>query len=322
MLISPDLSSLLMRQHQSVSIFVYSRRLLTAFNTDTQVAAYSGRRRIAKASSTTLMLRRAWKPLAATVVIGTPSYLYYTSKYKQDVFELAVKVRNSDGKTVTMNRTFPLLSLDKVDERIRERAQSETNPRPNGVLWKHTIASLAANDPIEDASSSQIIERDDSDPSAPGDLLFFTVMDGHSGPHTSRLLSKVLINAVVLELNNFIKDPEIVAGSSGFIGSITSTLRSGISAAPSVAGDPKYVSQVIQNAFTKLDQELINGPKNILASSIDIAAAKKGNVPDLSQHPLALPTMLPAISGTWLLIIPHPSVDIEPLRQLCLDGYG
>ena len=246
------------------------------------------------------MLRRAWKPIAATtVLIGTPSYLWYTLKYRQEAFELAVKVRQADGKTVMTNRTFPLLSKDTIDQRIREHATSESNPRPGGIIWKHSTAQLAANDPIEDANSHQIIERDQTDPSAPGDLLFFTVMDGHSGFHTSRLLSRVLINAVALELSTLIHNPSAIIPKAG---GPLSSIKSIFSPSPSslsIAADPKNVASAIQKAFTDLDKELLNAPVQILANSLDKAALKSSTIPDLSQHPMALLTMLPAMSGTF-----------------------
>jgi pyruvate dehydrogenase phosphatase len=207
-----------------------------------------------------------------------------------------VKVRQADGKTIMANRSFPLLSKDTIDERIRQRATSESNSRPGGIIWKHTTAQLAANDPIEDANSHQIIERDQNDPVAPGDLLFFTVMDGHSGHHTSQLLSRVLINAVALELSTLIHNPDAAipktGGSLGLIKSLFS-----LPSSPPNAGDPKNVAFAIQNAFKNLDKELLNAPIQILANSLDEAALKANTVPDLSQHPMALTTMLPAMSG-------------------------
>lgn len=48
---------------------------------------------------------------------------------------------------------------------------------------------MNANDPLEDATANQVIRRDEGD----GDLLFFTVMDGHGGYYTSqvRLLCEI-----------------------------------------------------------------------------------------------------------------------------------
>ncbi|EGO27656.1 hypothetical protein SERLADRAFT_360305 [Serpula lacrymans var. lacrymans S7.9] len=246
------------------------------------------------------MLRRAWKPIAATtVLIGTPSYLYYTFKNRQQTFDLAVRVRGADGKAMLSTRTFSLLSKGAVDERLKEHATSESSPRPGGIVWKHTTAALAANDPYEDAHSNTIIARDASDPSAPGDLLFFAVMDGHGGPHTSRLLSKTLINAVVLELSSFIKGP---GSGSGLVKNVKSLFQSPRADPIAVAADPVAISTVIQGAFTKLDQELLNAPLTLLAANLDDAAIKKNMLPDLSQHPMALATMLPAISGSCALL--------------------
>ncbi|KAF7981678.1 hypothetical protein HWV62_32228 [Athelia sp. TMB] len=243
------------------------------------------------------MLRRAWKPLAATSVLIGPGYYWYTLKYRQEAFELAVKVRQSDGKTVMTTRSIPLLPVESIEARIHERATSESIPRPGGIVWKHSTASLAANDPIEDASSHQIVTRDTNDPSAPGDLLFWTIMDGHGGHHTSQLLSRVLINAVALELSNLIQNP---TKPGGLINNIRSSLFP--SAAQPSAGDPETVATTIQNAFTNLDKELLNAPVQLLANNLDESALKSKAIPDLSQHPMALATMLPAVSGSCALM--------------------
>ncbi|KAH7930669.1 protein serine/threonine phosphatase 2C [Leucogyrophana mollusca] len=248
------------------------------------------------------MLRRAWKPIAATtVLIGTPSYLYYTFT-KQQTFELGVRVRGPDGKPVMTNRTFSLLSKDVVKERLREHATFETKSSPGGITWNHTTAAVAANDPLEDAHSEAIITRDPSDPASPGDWLFFTVMDGHGGPHTSRLLSKTLINAVVLELSTLIHAPRSESAKSGILESVKSFFRSPTRSDTTEGENPQAVSLAIQKAFTKLDQELLNAPLAVLAANLDDATLKKNVLPDLSKHPMALPTMLPAVSGSCALM--------------------
>jgi pyruvate dehydrogenase phosphatase len=242
------------------------------------------------------MLRYLWKPIAATTVLIGPPAGYYWYKSRQEAFELAVKAQQADGKTVMTNRSFSLLPKSTIDERIREHATCESTTRPGGIVWKYSTAQLASNDPIEDASSHQIIERDPNDHSSPGDLLFFTVMDGHGGYHTSRLLSRVLINAVALELSTLIHNPSAIIPKAGsYLGSIKSLFSP---SPPPVAADPKIVAFAIQNAFTKLDKELLNAPMQILANNMDQSDLKLKTVPDLSQHPMALKTMLPAISGT------------------------
>lgn len=248
------------------------------------------------------MLRRLWKPIAATtVLIGTPSYLYYRYN-KPQTFDLPVKILGADGTPVMTSKTFPLLSLIAIDERLNRNAKSDTITRPGGITWKYSTASLPANEPLEDAHAEAIIAREPSDPQGPGDWLFFAVMDGHGGPHTSRLLSNTLISAVVLQLSS------LIHGSSG---SMLSRPR---------VQNPQAISLAIQSAFTKLDEELINAPLKILANNIDKESLKKKIVPDLSEHPLALPVMLPAVSGmlTRGLLQLH---DIQThFRQLCFDG--
>jgi pyruvate dehydrogenase phosphatase len=242
------------------------------------------------------MLRRAWKPLAATtVLIGTPSYLYYTFT-KQQTFDLAVKVRGADGIPVMANRTFSLLSQNAIQDRLVENASSDSFSRPDSTVWRYATASVAANDPLEDAHADAIIARDPSDPSAPGDWLFFTVMDGHGGPHTSRLLSKTLINAVVLELSSLIHSQSVP--TSGLLEKLKLVFRTSSLKSREDPQNPERISLAIRNAFTKLDKELINAPLAVLAANLDAESIKKNILPDLSKHPLALQTMLPAVSGT------------------------
>lgn len=267
------------------------------------------------------MLRRAWKPLAATtVLIGTPSYLYYTFT-KQQTFDLAVKVRGADGIPIMANRTFSLLSQNAVKDRLIENASSDSFSRPGSTVWRYATASVAANDPLEDAHADAIIARDPSDPSAPGDWLFFTVMDGHGGPHTSRLLSKTLINAVVLELSSLIHSSDVP--KSGLLEKLKLVFRTSSPKSREDPQNPERISLAIRSAFTKLDQELINAPLSVLAANLDAESIKKNILPDLSKHPLALQTMLPAVSGTaqslsvfFKLIMTCCSI----FRQLRADG--
>ncbi|KDR83979.1 hypothetical protein GALMADRAFT_688881 [Galerina marginata CBS 339.88] len=250
------------------------------------------------------MLRRVWKPVAATVVVGTPAYLYYQSYSRApSTFEVSVKVRGPSGKSEMANRTFSLLPMKELEARIRQNAISETYVRPDGFTWKYTTANLSSNDPIEDAFANEVVGRDDSDPSAPGDYLFFAVMDGHGGFETSRLLSRVLIKGVALELTNLLNDPRAVP-QSGLLDRVRSLLwrlPAPIVKAP-LDADPRRVSQAIEQAFTKLDTELLNTPLRILANSINQEGWKTKKLPDLSQHPLALQSMLPAISGSCALM--------------------
>ena len=268
------------------------------------------------------MLRRAWKPiLGTTVLVGGPTYLYYRyySQPRSETFTLGVRVRDADGKPTVQKQKLPMVTMDEVNRRLAEHASSKSTVRP-GVVWKQATAQLSSNNPIEDTYSSVFVQRDPTDPAAPGDLLLFAVMDGHRSYHTSQLLSKILLPAVGLELQQLIKTPASAAGKKS---STLETLKSMIypsTASPTTAdADPKRVAQTIQSAFEHLDWEITTAPLRILSEHVDKLAIAGQQIPDLSQHPMALATMQPAISGQricpWELHQIH-RVD----RKLCHHG--
>ena len=79
-------------------------------------------------------------------------------------------------------RTFEMLSTEQVEKRLKDGAIMQSTARPGGLVWNRATASLASNNPIEDASASAIVERDETETGPHGDLLFFAVMDGHVRP--------------------------------------------------------------------------------------------------------------------------------------------
>ncbi|THH13631.1 hypothetical protein EW146_g6608 [Bondarzewia mesenterica] len=250
------------------------------------------------------MLRRNWKPIAATALgVGTSVYMY--RKYRRpttQTFDIAVKEMGADGKPTTVNRTFPLQSMDDVNRRIREHAVLKTKSTPEGLVWKYATGYLASNDPIEDANAQAIIDKDPTTSSSSGQLLFFTVMDGHAGRHTSRLLSSVLIPAVALELSTLVNDTDTPLSKTSILDSVKSLLFSKSDPHMALDSDPKLVSQAIQRAFLNLDIEIVNAPLHILASEVDQGAIDKRLIPDLSKHPMGEATMLPAMSGSCALM--------------------
>ena len=255
------------------------------------------------------MLRRAWKPiLGTTVLVGGPTYLYYRyySQPRSETFTLGVRVRDADGKPTVQTQKFPMVTMGEVNRRLAENASSKTTVRP-GVVWKQATAQLSSNSPIEDAYSSVFVQRDPTDPAAPGDLVLFAVMDGHRSYHTSQLLSKILLPAVGLELQQLIQTPV------GKKPSTLETLKSMIysSPAPSVAADadPQRVAHAIQSAFEHLDWEITNAPLRLLSENVDKLAIASQQVPDLSKHPMALATMQPAISGKHICLLEQYQVD-------------
>jgi pyruvate dehydrogenase phosphatase len=206
-------------------------------------------------------------------------------------------------------RTISILPLTTLEERINQNATFKTHRSPGGISWNYSTAFLASNDPIEDANAVQIVQRDETDPSAPGDYLFFAVMDGHSGTHTSQLLSKILIKAVALEIFKLSNPSDEARSTAGILSSASRLIwgRSNKATLPAptrrvAITDPKLISGVIGDAFTKLDHELINAPLRVLANNLDEESKKNKVIPDLSQHPLALTSMLPAVSGSCAIM--------------------
>jgi pyruvate dehydrogenase phosphatase len=240
------------------------------------------------------MLRRAWKPLAATTAVLAASGGYYYYWRQRNTFEVRIRIQGPDGKSEKVMRRFPLLSKEEVDTRLQQNA-SFSGVRTLGGLVCHTTASLASNDPFEDANMNQVVARDADDPASPGELLFYGVLDGHSGPHTSRLLSQTLIRAVVSELSSLIYEPAKHSPQPGAFQKLLSVTQT--PASVSYDGDPKYVSFALQNAFTSLDDGIISHPLDILAQETKAPLEKGAIIPDLSQHPLALPSMQAALSG-------------------------
>lgn len=245
------------------------------------------------------MLRRAWKP-AALIAFGvaTPAYLYnrYSSRSKPQTFDVSIKETGPDGKALMVTKTFPLQSMSDIDQRINQHASLETKPAAQGLVWKHTTAHLSSNDPIEDANSHSVIAKEHTSLSPAGQLLFFAVMDGHGGWHTSQLLSNVLIPAVALELSTLIANGKAPISKSSMLDSVK-TLFSKSGPTIPLDADPKFVSQAIERAFLNLDTQIVNAPLHVLVDNTDRTALEKRDIPDLSQHPLGMATMLPAMSG-------------------------
>ena len=266
------------------------------------------------------MLRRAWKPvLGAAAIMVPPAYYLYNRDHP--TFSISVKEKGPDGKTYVVKHSFPLLSKLAVDQRISESpvssaTGSQTPPsQVQGLVWKHTTARLSSNDPIEDAHAHATISTDATSSDPARSLLFYSVMDGHSGFHTSRLLSHVLIPAVVLELSSSAAG---YGGASPKASSILDNLkylfspRSLSHVDASQEGHVERVSQAIRKAFDDVDFEIVNGPLRVLAANV---TKLDTNVPDLSQHPMAEASMSPALSGVscilQYLFLPWSS-DIVP----------
>ncbi|KZV69867.1 protein serine/threonine phosphatase 2C [Peniophora sp. CONT] len=241
------------------------------------------------------MLRRAWKPLTASVAVAGPGYWYYSTRQTAGVetFELPVRQQGQDGKPVKVMRTFPLLPKSVIETRLTEQATFDTHySSPDGRTWKSTTARVASNDPIEDAHAHGLHPRL---PGSTDQRMFFAVMDGHAGFHTSQLLSKILIPTVALELSQ--------AATPG--SSVYERVKLALSFAaldPSKELTPDATARAVQKAFTDLDYEIISAPLKLLVTNVDQNSLRKGLIPDLSQNPASLPVMQPAMSGSCAIM--------------------
>ncbi|TFK55563.1 protein serine/threonine phosphatase 2C [Heliocybe sulcata] len=244
------------------------------------------------------MWRRAWKPVAATTgVIGASTYLWYSTgrPSRPETVGFRIRVRDSEGKLAYQEMSAPLLAKEEVEKRLKENAVLETVASQDTIQWKRATVSLASNDPIEDANVHGVIPKDLLARGAAGDFLLFAVMDGHAGPYTSRLLTKTLIPAVSLQLSKASMGSNNKS-ASGVMEWVKSFFRSS-SSSPSDLG-PNGTAEALEHAFVSLDSELINAPLRVLAANIDQTAREKKILPDLSQDPMAIATIRPALSGS------------------------
>ncbi|CAE6486169.1 unnamed protein product [Rhizoctonia solani] len=252
--------------------------------------------------------------------IGTSAYWIYTRRVSSGgsggpSFEIRVRQRTPDGGTTMATKSISRLPYDRIETMLAANAKTESISRPYGVTWKHATASLNSNDPIEDANAQLILRKDSRNKSkgihdlgTAGDMLFFAIMDGHAGPHTSRLLAKALIPAVALELSTLDHTSHELKGieslekyQEGYLSTAWSYFQALVpfsrrfsSHIPSK--DPKYVQLAIQTAFANLDSEIVNAPNRIL----EMLQAKSDMKP--WEHPMAAASMLPALSGSCALL--------------------
>jgi pyruvate dehydrogenase phosphatase len=244
------------------------------------------------------MIRRFGSPLL--IVGGLGGAAYYALHGRQESkdfsnFKLAYRVRDSSGRIATATTSIPYLSEDSVDEKLgRLNAQHSTTDILAGRKWIWHTAQLGSNDPIEDSLAFSIVEG----PESRGNLMFFAVMDGHGGPWTSRLLSKILIPRVALELEllnklptywNFLKPTSILNQLKATVkeGTLPSNFgpREQLSSAESV-------SLAIRRAFENIDREILSAPLRYL---------KKPNE-DIISDPVFAANILPARSGLISII--------------------
>lgn len=195
--------------------------------------------------------------------------------------QFTIPMRAPDGSLV---HSKPIYTLhpNEVDFKLREFESKThvTDEASQCLVQRYETNSLPSNSPIEDRHAQVIVQRDREaagmEKEKLGDLAFFAVMDGHSGTHTSQLLSQKLIPLVAVELDKVIRE----AGEYGQIAKAKATLPAKLwrsifggpeSAASSEAlstsgldGDPEIVKRAISKAFRGLDKEIVNRPVGLL----------------------------------------------------------
>lgn len=271
-----------------------------------------------RARSTGYLRTAAYATIFAGV--GTSVYWIYTRRDLSTTssgpsFDIRVRQRSPDGHTSMATKSISRLSPSDIEARLTANSKEEAISRPYGITWRHATASLNSNDPIEDANAQLILRQDGGKNTKgthglgnAGDLLFFAVMDGHAGPHTSRLLAKALIPAVALELSTLDKQSAERQGIDALGRSQEGYLKTALSylqclipfvrhSLHTPSDDPKYVQLAIQTAFANLDSEIVNAPVRVL----EMLESKAGSTKSW-EHPMAAASILPALSGSCALL--------------------
>lgn len=227
--------------------------------------------------------------------IACADYIFPSSKFSlfkstdPASFKLSYRIRNNAGAIGTATTTIPYLSQQEVENRIGQLNKENAVTRHRGIKWRWHTAQLNSNEPIEDMIAHRIVEKHKKD----GDYMFFAVMDGHGGSWTSRLLQKVLIPSVALEIQLLSQYPDAyLAKPKTALEQLKLLVGMNPRAADDpaykgIAEDPKYVSLAMQSAFRKVDQEIINAPLRLLKNSTE----------QLLTDPMTAPSLLPSLSG-------------------------
>jgi pyruvate dehydrogenase phosphatase len=173
---------------------------------------------------------------------------------------------------------------------------------------------------------------------SPKDMLFFGVFDGHSGWQTSKLLAEQLLPAVNRELYSvFRSEPEYVAAylakklaqahpdekasndgvreikiSKGIMEKmwniVTWNNQHKRPVINNLDQDDDIVKLAIQNAFIKLDNQIVGRPLQMLSAyeaqrkSGDQSIPKAYGADVTPQQTASLQTLLPALSGSCALL--------------------
>ncbi|ORY23538.1 phosphatase 2C-like domain-containing protein [Naematelia encephala] len=160
--------------------------------------------------------------------------------------------------TITVGKsqyTFPRLSNEAVDTMLHEHETSARIGRTGNPVIKWDRNWVGSNEPCEDRSAVDVIPRD------AGDLVFFSVLDGHGGDATSKLLVKTLHPTLALSLASL---------KAGFVPSVDNTSWSAFIKKLNPlsyleeAWTPSNVILSLQKAFLTLDENICQTPLKLL----------------------------------------------------------
>ncbi|WAQ85369.1 hypothetical protein PtA15_5A944 [Puccinia triticina] len=241
-------------------------------------------------------------------------------------------------------KILTMLSTHEVDQLLKKYETTFSVDRVGNPVYRYDTNHVASNAPIEDDSLCAVMTRNqsESDPKSfpkpsPKDMLFFGVFDGHSGWQTSKLLAEQLLPSVNRELHSvFRSEPEYVAaylakqlaqahpGKKANNGArevqipksvmekiwniVTWSNRHSRTVIDDLDQDDDIVKLAIQNAFVKLDNQLVGRPVQMLAAyeaqqkSGDKSIPKAYGADVTPQQTASLQALLPALSGSCALL--------------------
>ncbi|KAH9442791.1 hypothetical protein MJO28_005821 [Puccinia striiformis f. sp. tritici] len=241
-------------------------------------------------------------------------------------------------------KILTMLSTKEVDQLLKKYETTFSVDREGNPVYRYDTNHVASNAPIEDDSLCAVMTRDqsESDPKSfskpsPKDMLFFGVFDGHSGWQTSKLLAEQLLPAVNRELHSvFRSEPEYVTAylakqlarahldkkvsdgprevqvSKGLMEKIWNIVtwnnRHHRTVIDDLDQDDDIVKLAIQNAFTKLDNQIVGRPIQMLATYEAQRKSGEKSIPKdygsevTPQQTASLQALLPALSGSCALL--------------------
>lgn len=237
-----------------------------------------------------------------------------------------------------------MLSTQEVDRLLKKYETTFSVDRVGNPVYRYDTNHVASNAPIEDDSLCAVMARDQSDlnlksnlKTAPKDMLFFGVFDGHSGWQTSKLLAEQLVPSVTRELHSvFRSEPEYVTAylakqlrqpqaeklrsdaqqkaeiPKGVMEMIWNTVtwnkQRNRTVIDNLDEDDDIIKFAIQNAFIKLDDQITGRPIQMLKAYEAQRKAGGKSIPKdygaevTPQQTASLQALLPALSGSCALL--------------------